>query len=97
MGGMGGAPADGVVVLNEIEGQGDGDDYIELFNRGPGDADLGGYGIADENNTFLIPSATILEPGEYLLLLLGGQPRRQLHLLHTESVFSRFVGCRAGR
>ena len=71
MGGMGGAPADGVVVLNEIKGQGDGDDYIELFNRGPGDADLGGYGIADENNTFLIPSATILEPGEYLLLLLG--------------------------
>jgi hypothetical protein len=70
-GGMGGEPADGVVVLNEIKGQGDGDDYIELFNRGPGDADLGGYGIADANNTFLIPAATILGPGEYLLLLLG--------------------------
>jgi hypothetical protein len=71
MGGTGGEPADGVVVLNEVKGQGDGDDYIELFNRGPGNADLGGYGIADASNTFLIPSATILEPGEYLLLLLG--------------------------
>jgi hypothetical protein len=68
---MGGEPADGVVVLNEIKGQGDGDDYIELFNRGPGDADIGGYGIADASNTFLIPSETMLGAGEYLLLLLG--------------------------
>ena len=70
-GGVGGDPGEGVVVINEVKGQGDGDDYIEIFNRGPGPTDVGGYGIADASNTFLIPSATTLEAGEYLLLLLG--------------------------
>ncbi|HEX6274113.1 MAG TPA: lamin tail domain-containing protein [Polyangiaceae bacterium] len=70
-GGMGGEPEAGVVVLNEVKGQGDGDDYIEIYNRGPGVAAIGGFGIADENNTFVIPMGTTLAPDEYLLLLLG--------------------------
>jgi hypothetical protein len=72
-GGGAGAPPTGApdVVLNEVKGQGSGDDYIELFNRGTAALDLEGYGISDESNTFIFPAGARLEPNEFLLLLLG--------------------------
>ncbi|MFZ5891496.1 MAG: lamin tail domain-containing protein [Myxococcota bacterium] len=72
----GGAGGDGPVgtpevVLNEVKGQGSGDDYIELYNRGTGTANLEGYGVSDENNTFIFPAGTTLAPNQFMLLLLG--------------------------
>jgi hypothetical protein len=73
--GAGGAPhGPAVVVLNEVKGQGSGDDYIELYNIGPGTFDLEGYGISDANNTFVFPSGASLPEAGYMLLLLGQTP-----------------------
>lgn len=64
----GGAP---VVVLNEVKGQGSGDDFMEIVNRGPGALNLEGYGLSDQNNTFIFPSGATIPEGGYVLLLLG--------------------------
>lgn len=81
LGGAGGSPEGGSaggppigtadVVLNEVKGQGAGDDYIELFNRGTVALDLQGYGISDESNTFVFPAGAKLEANEFVILLLG--------------------------
>lgn len=81
MAGGGGSPEGGAagsapvgtpdVVLNEVKGQGSGDDYVELYNRGSGTLALEGYGISDSNNTFIFPAGASLAPKQYVLLLLG--------------------------
>lgn len=71
VGGDGGAPGGPpIVVLNEIHGQGQGSDFIEIYNRGPGPLDLEGYGLSDENNTFFFPAGASIADGGYVLLLL---------------------------
>jgi hypothetical protein len=73
--GSGGGPmGTPVVVLNEVKGQGSGDDYIEIFNRGPGTLNLEGYGLSDESNTFFFPAGSSIAQGGHVLLLLG-QPQ----------------------
>jgi hypothetical protein len=73
--GSGGGPiGTPVVVLNEVKGQGSGDDYIEIFNRGPGTLNLEGYGLSDESNTFFFPAGSSITQGGHVLLLLG-QPQ----------------------
>lgn len=71
--GSGGAPAGRpVVVLNEVKGQGSGDDFVEIYNRGPGTLDLSGYLLVDQgNNDFVFPNGTSIVQGDHVLLLLG--------------------------
>jgi hypothetical protein len=76
-GDAGGGPGPGtppVIVLNEVKGQGSGDDYIEIYNRGPGALDLEGYGLSDQSNTFFFPAGATIAQGGHVLLLLG-QPQ----------------------
>jgi hypothetical protein len=70
-GGSGGGAPGPVVVLNEVKGQGAGDDFIELYNRGPGLMTLDGYKVSDGGNFFTFPPNTMLAEGAYLLVLLG--------------------------
>ena len=60
-----------VVVLNEVKGQGAGDDYVELYNLGPGAKTLTGYKISDGSNAFVFPAGTVIDEDSYVLLLLG--------------------------
>jgi hypothetical protein len=60
-----------VVVINEVKGQGSGDDYIELYNLGPGAKNLTGYRLTDDNNAFVFPCGTVIPEHGYMLLLLG--------------------------
>lgn len=60
-----------VVVLNEIKGEGSGDDFIELYNLGPGQKTLSGYKLADNSNAFVFPEGTLIPEGGYVLLLIG--------------------------
>lgn len=67
--GDGGAPDIGVppteVLLNELKGQGAGDDYIELYNPGTEAADLSGCYVVDDSNNRVTfpPGATIAAQG----------------------------------
>lgn len=68
------------VVINEImadndntaqDEAGDFDDWIELFNVGPEDADLGGYYFsdkADDLTKWTFPDGTFLAAGDYLIV-----------------------------
>lgn len=80
-GGLGGAGGTGgglpaVVVLNEIRGKGGGEEYIELVNRGPGVAQIGGWSLADSEHLYVFPSGTTLSPQTYLLILLNKDMER---------------------
>ena len=61
------------VVINEVSASGD--DRIELVNAGSGAVDLAGWTLYDEDRTpsksFAFSGATILEPGERLLMRKG--------------------------
>jgi hypothetical protein len=70
-GGTGGVAGPPLVVVNEVKGQGSGDDYVEIYNLGPGALALEGYGLSDANNTFIFPSGARIVEGGYVLLLLG--------------------------
>ena len=51
---------------------GDNEDYVEFYNAGPTDADLGGYYLSDNpDNTdmFEIPAGTVVPAGGYLLVI----------------------------
>lgn len=43
-------------------------EFIELYNFGPGPANIGGYIITDGDYSITIPANTILSPGEYFVL-----------------------------
>ncbi|MBN2685075.1 MAG: CotH kinase family protein, partial [Pontiellaceae bacterium] len=68
------------VMINEFmasnagtltDSQGDFDDWIEIYNSGPGTADLSGMYLTDDllNSTkWQIPAGTLVEQGNYLLI-----------------------------
>jgi hypothetical protein len=56
---------------------GDSSDWIELFNAGPSDAALSGYGLSDDEDKpfkWVIPDIS-LAAGEYLLIWASGKDR----------------------
>jgi len=73
--GAGGDPGDGALVVNELSAAGD--DWIELYNAGDADLDVGGLRIADQlepgvpklEEAIEIPAGTTLSAGEYLFIL----------------------------
>jgi len=72
-GGEGGEPPVVVlptaVVINELKGQGSGDDYIELYNPGTEAADLAGSYVADDsNNRFTFPAGATIAPDGYVVV-----------------------------
>ncbi|RYZ04851.1 MAG: lamin tail domain-containing protein [Myxococcales bacterium] len=74
-GGEGGEPTTLVpptaVVINELKGQGSGDDYIELYNPGPETADVGGcYVVDDSNNRVTLPPGATIAPDGYVVIRL---------------------------
>lgn len=74
-GGAGGTPDIGVppddVVLNELKGQGSGDDYIELYNPGTEAADIGGcYVTDDSNNRVTFPQNATIAAKSYVVVRL---------------------------
>ena len=55
------------------------DDWFELYNPGPGPADLAGYSLTDDLADpfqFLIPAGYTLAPGGYLLVWADAKPAR---------------------
>ncbi|MFO0749591.1 MAG: lamin tail domain-containing protein [Myxococcota bacterium] len=61
------------VVVNEIAAVGAPDDWIELFNAGPTEADLSGYLVRDDDplHGYVLPDGTTLASGAYLVLTRG--------------------------
>lgn len=55
------------VLFSEISASGK-DEYVELCNMGDAAADLGGFGLSDDENTpgYIFPEGSILKPGQYL-------------------------------
>lgn len=75
-------PVDGPVVLNEISSSGD--DEIEIYNAGPGDADLSGWTLTDalaapsdpydpdaDVEKLVFDAGTTLAAGEWLVVIKG--------------------------
>ncbi|MDX9720113.1 MAG: lamin tail domain-containing protein [Myxococcota bacterium] len=62
------------VVLNEVVSQAanGASDWIELFNRDVQAAELSGYQLSDSTSTWLFPSGTLLQPGDYLVIEADG-------------------------
>ncbi len=48
------------------------DEYIELYNPGATAADVGGYQLRDNADTFVIPVGTAIGPGGYLTVTRNG-------------------------
>ncbi len=74
-GGASGAPDIGVpptaVVINELKGQGSGDDYIELYNPGSEVADISGCYVADDsNNHVTFPQGATIAPQGFVVVRL---------------------------
>jgi hypothetical protein len=74
-GGAGGSPDVGVpptdVVINELKGQGSGEDYIELYNPGAEVADIGGcYVVDDSNNRVTFPQGATIGAESYVVVRL---------------------------
>ncbi len=95
-------PASGQIVINEIladpatgaagDANGDGtrdfadDEFIEIYNNGSTDVDIGGYTIEDENGLrHIIPGGTTLEPGVALTVFGGGTPTGISGVVQTAS------------
>ncbi len=60
-----------VIRINEVESSsGVPGDWIELFNPGPGSANLAGFVVKDNDNThaYTIPAGTVVPPGGYLVV-----------------------------
>ena len=70
--------ATGRIVINEIESQaGSPDDWVELLNVGDAPIDLSGYVLTDNapsdpTHRHTIPAGTVVNPGEYLVIDVGG-------------------------
>lgn len=68
----------GDVTFNEMRAAGD--EWLELYNGGKDDVDLGGYGVTDTDKTtgaprttkaMRFPAGTVLKKDGFLLVLLG--------------------------
>ena len=58
------------------DGDGNSSDWIELYNAGPGPADLGGWHLTDSAGNldkWEFPAGTILDENSYLLVFASGQ------------------------
>lgn len=63
-------PAAGVIVVNEVESNGDDTDWLELYNLGDVDVDLSGYVLRDNDDTkaYVLPSGSVA-PAHGILLI----------------------------
>ncbi len=65
----------GDIVINEINYNSSEDfesgDWIELYNRSDKSINISGwyYSDSDDNHKFILPEGTVIEPGEYLVLV----------------------------
>ena len=55
------------------DGDGVFSDWIEIHNPDPDDADLAGWALRDEGNTWFFPEGTIVPAGGYLMVFASGQ------------------------
>lgn len=82
---VGSQEAKGQVVINEVMAQnsntiadpdyGASADWVELYNAGPDDVDLGGYCLTDNLSSptkYALPEGTVIEAGGYLLVWCDG-------------------------
>ncbi|MCP4542629.1 MAG: lamin tail domain-containing protein, partial [Chloroflexi bacterium] len=53
------------VVINEVN-----NDYVELYNTGGSDVNIGGYKLAGHQNAYPIPGGEIIEAGGYYIVTL---------------------------
>jgi len=88
-------PVDLNVVINEIQYHHPNDDadyeYIELFNRGDVEVDLGGWQFV-EGVDFTFPSGTLLGGGEYLVLCKNAAVAQQAYGLSPDTTIGDFGG-----
>jgi hypothetical protein len=66
------SPAQGDIVINEVESQPT--DWVELYNTGPGAVDISGWEINDDNpnNPFAVPGGTpVLQPGDFYAAVIN--------------------------
>ncbi|MHA1330063.1 MAG: lamin tail domain-containing protein [Candidatus Hodarchaeales archaeon] len=60
------------VVISEVYYDATGSDikgeWLELYNYGSSPVDLSGWTLTDNGGTWTIPSGTIIEPGQYLII-----------------------------
>jgi hypothetical protein len=63
-------PASGVIVVNEVESNGDDTDWVELYNLGEADIDLSGYVLRDDDDSkaYVLPAGSIA-PAHGILLI----------------------------
>lgn len=68
------AAAPGDVVINEIESNGDVNDWIELVNTTAAPIDVSGWTLKDntENDSFVFPAATTIGAGAFLVANVSG-------------------------
>ncbi|MBN2668009.1 MAG: lamin tail domain-containing protein [Bacteroidales bacterium] len=55
------------VVINEVLSTGD-PDYLELYNSSDATIDLTGYAVADNSETYVLPSGTTIDAKGYLVI-----------------------------
>jgi hypothetical protein len=98
-----GAPEETALVINEfmadnngvdsiVDGAGQADDWIELFNRGNEAAVLSGYVLSDDStdlSAYSLPD-TVIPPGGYLLIWADDEPSQGA--LHAPFKLSAFDG-----
>lgn len=88
-------PLDLNVVINEIQYHSPSDDpdteYIELFNRGVADVDLGGWEFA-AGVDFVFPAGTSLGGGEYLVVCKNAAVAQQVYGLSPAITLGDFAG-----
>ncbi|MDM4763851.1 lamin tail domain-containing protein [Galbitalea sp. SE-J8] len=64
------APEDGIRI-NEVESNGDTNDWVELYNAGPTGVDISGWILRDNKDTdaLPVPASTTLAPGAFFTLV----------------------------
>jgi hypothetical protein len=60
----------GTVVINEIAANGAGEDWVEFYNSGESDVDLGGWLFTDSDpeHSYVFPDNTLLSVGAFLVV-----------------------------
>ena len=63
----------GIVVNEIIYGNASGYDIdqVEILNTGTAAVDVSGWGVADDKNKETLPAGTVVQPGEYFMLVNG--------------------------
>lgn len=92
--------ASNVACCTDPDGEGEFDDWIEIYNAGEEAVDIGGWYItdkADQLQKFKIsttnPSLTTIQPGGYLVLWADNQPEQGvLHLDFALNVEGEYIG-----